>query len=65
MELLLQPLRDLEAFQILKEKMKKGQGPFAVGGITEEQKVHFLYALTAEEPKQRLIVTYNEWQAAE
>lgn len=62
MDLLLQPLKDLEAFRLLKNKIKEKGGPVAVSGITDEQKAHLAYALTNGQAKQKLIVTYNELQ---
>lgn len=62
MDLLLKPLNDLEAFRLLKNKLDQQAGPLAANGITDEQKVHLAYALTAEKGRQKLIVTYNELQ---
>ena len=65
MNLLLQPLKELEAFRLLKNKLEKREGPLAVSGITDEQKAHLAYALTAEKPRQKLIVAYNELHVRE
>ncbi len=62
MDLLLQPLKNLEAFRLLKNKLEKKAGPLAVSGVTDEQKIHLTYALSAGQKRQKLIVTYNELQ---
>lgn len=62
MDLLLKPLNDLEAFRLLKNKIERQEGPLAVNGVTDEQKVHLAHALTAGRERQKLIVTYNELQ---
>lgn len=68
MNLLMQPLKDLEAFRLLKTKLKENKkadkkaGAIAVNGLVDEQKIHFAHALQEQEPRQRLIVTYNELQ---
>lgn len=65
MDLLLQPLQQLEAFQVLKNKIsgkQKGE-TVAVSGITDEQKAHLAYALTDGQVRQKLIVTHSELQA--
>ncbi|RRD96497.1 transcription-repair coupling factor [Clostridiales bacterium COT073_COT-073] len=65
MNLLLQPLRELEAFRLLKNKLEKKAGPLAVSGVTDEQKAHLAYALTAEKARQKLIITHNELRVRE
>lgn len=40
MNLLLQPLKDLEVFQLLQSKIKEKKGAVAVNGIVDEQKLH-------------------------
>lgn len=62
MNLLLQPLKDLEVFQLLQSKIKEKKGAVAVNGIVDEQKLHLAYALSRKEERQKLIVTYNEFQ---
>ena len=64
MKSFLEPLKQLEAFAELKEKLHKGEGITLLTGCVESQKVHMAYGFGAGY-KKRLILTYSEKKAKE
>ena len=58
------PLRELKDFEDLTAALAKKDGPVAVSGCLDSQKVHLLYE-AAKETKVRLVVTYDDTRARE
>jgi len=60
---LVQPLRDLEAFNNALEKINKKVSPIYLTGAIDSEKCHLMHALG--ENRNKLIITYNELRARE
>jgi len=70
-----EPLRELNAYQILKERLESTEGPQSSGSVladscVDPQKAHLLYALCREESiaehaRLRLVLTYSDLRARE
>jgi transcription-repair coupling factor (superfamily II helicase) len=60
---LVQPLRDLEAFNNALEKVNKKVSPIYLTGAIDSEKCHLIHALG--ENRNKLIITYNELRARE
>ncbi|GMQ57523.1 transcription-repair coupling factor [Vallitalea sediminicola] len=63
MKTLVQPLRELEAFNNALEKINKKISPIYLTGAIDSEKCHLMHALG--ENKNKLIITYNELRARE
>ncbi|WP_113673179.1 transcription-repair coupling factor [Vallitalea guaymasensis] len=63
MKTLVQPLRDLEAFNNALEKINKKISPIYLTGAIDSEKCHLMHALG--ENRNKLIITYNELRARE
>ncbi|WP_273327161.1 transcription-repair coupling factor [Vallitalea guaymasensis] len=63
MKTLVQPLRDLEAFNNALEKINKKVSPIYLTGAIDSEKCHLMHALG--ENRNKLIITYNELRARE
>ncbi|MCT4688061.1 transcription-repair coupling factor [Vallitalea sp.] len=63
MKTLVQPLRDLEAFNNALEKVNKKVSPIYLTGAIDSEKCHLIHALG--ENRNKLIITYNELRARE
>ena len=59
-----EPLRELEEFQQIREKLKKNRGVIQVSGCIEAQKSHFMYC-AGEGYRHKLILTYSDLRAKE
>ena len=62
MQALLAPLRELADYGQIKELLKKHQGPVALTGCVESQKLHMMYGLS-EGFRYKVIVTYSDLKA--
>ena len=58
------PLKNLEEYGQIRERLKQNHGVLQVSGCIESQKSHFLYCL-GEEYQQKLILTYSDLRARE
>ena len=58
------PLKNLEEFEQIQERLKKNQGVLQVSGCIDSQKSHFIYC-AGEERHQKLIITYSDLRARE
>lgn len=63
MKTLVQPLRELEAFNNALEKINKKISPIYLTGAIDSEKCHLIHALG--ENRNKLIITYNELRARE
>ncbi|GKX30542.1 transcription-repair-coupling factor [Vallitalea longa] len=63
MKTLVQPLRELEAFNDALEKINKKISPIYLTGAIDSEKCHLMHALG--ENRNKLIITYNELRARE
>lgn len=59
-----EPLKELEGFQQIREKLKKNRGVMQVSGCIEAQKSHFMYC-AGEGYRYRVILTHSDLQARE
>ncbi len=64
MQALLAPLRELAEYQQMKESLRKKEGPIALTGCVDSQKLHMIYGLS-EGLKYKCIVTHNDLRAKE
>ncbi len=62
MQALLAPLQELADFSEIKEQLRKHQGPIALTGCVESQKLHMIYGLS-EGARYKVIVTYSDLRA--
>lgn len=64
MQALLAPLRELAEYDSLKEALRKGEGPVALTGCVDSQKLHVTYGL-GDGFRIKVIVTYSDLKARE
>ncbi|MCT4542781.1 MAG: transcription-repair coupling factor [Vallitalea sp.] len=63
MRTLIQPLRELEAFNNALEKINKKISPIYLTGAIDSEKCHLIHSLSNK--KNKIIITYNELRARE
>ena len=64
MQAMLAPLKELAEYEQIREKLQKGQGPVALTGCVQSQKLHMIYGLS-DGWRVRVIVTYSDIKAKE
>ena len=64
MQAILAPLRELAEFEQMQKLLRKGEGPVAVSGCVQSQKLHMIYGLS-DGWKVKVIVTYSDLSAKE
>lgn len=64
MQALLAPLRELAEYDRMRESLKKNDGPIALTGCADSQKLHMIYGLS-DGLKYKVIVTYSDLKAKE
>ena len=65
METLLAPLAEITAYRNAEEAIQKQQFPLQISGCIESQKCQWIYGLTGESPKWKVIIAANELRARE
>lgn len=63
-EIFANPLTELAEYTEMKRDLEQGNGPIQVSGVTDSQKVHVMYELSAAKAW-RLAVTYDDTRARE
>jgi transcription-repair coupling factor (superfamily II helicase) len=63
LETLIQPLRELEAYNDVMEKLNKNISPIYLSGAIDSEKCHLMH--TIAQNRNKLIITYNELRARE
>ncbi len=64
MQALLAPLKELAEYDRVRETLRKGNGPVAITGCVDSQKLHMIYGLS-DGLKYKVIVTYSDLKAKE
>lgn len=62
MQAILAPLKELADFEQMQKLLQKGEGPVAVSGCVQSQKLHMVYGLS-DGFQIKVIVTYNDLTA--
>lgn len=65
METLLAPLAEITAYRNAEEAIQKQQFPLQISGCIESQKCQWIYGLTGESLKWKVIIAANELRARE
>ena len=65
METLLAPLAEITAYRNAEEAIQKQKFPLQISGCIESQKCQWIYGLTGESPKWKVIIAANELRARE
>ncbi|MBQ1241203.1 MAG: transcription-repair coupling factor, partial [Lachnospiraceae bacterium] len=63
-EIFANPLVELAEYTDMKRDLMQGNGPIHICGVTDSQKVHVMYELSAEK-SWKLVVTHDETRAKE
>ena len=63
MNFIFEPLKKLQGYNTIYQKISNGLGPIAVTGPADSQKAHFAAALLEQSGRRGLFVAFNEMQA--
>ena len=63
-EIFANPLTELAEYADMKRDLEQGRGPIQICGVTDSQKVHLMYEMSAD-VAWKLVVTYDDTRARE